>query len=146
MTLTAVQLLDHPRCELLHGRPQVTVVGRRGDVALFEPGELVAYAVRAQRPPRLFVFRTAPAAPEGAAVPGVYPRVRLLLSLDHGRVLRRARRAFLLLERAGLSPTALPDRFYLRLDAVLRSRAPLTRLLRALTFRYMHDPLAPKAA
>jgi hypothetical protein len=131
--LTAVQLQESPRCELVAGDPLATPVGRRGPVALFAPGELVAYAVHGGLRPRLFLFRTR--ARDGAAataVPGVHPRVELLLALESARVLRRTRRFFSVLRRQNRPASSLPDSFYVRLDRILRARGPLVPLTQAL--------------
>jgi hypothetical protein len=133
---TAVQICPGgvPRCELVHGDPCGTVPGARGPVALFSPGAVVAYAVHAGRPTRLYLFRTLSASAPTArtTVPGVYPHVLLLLALESMRVLRRCRRFFALLRRRGTAASRLPDAFYLRLDRALRARAPLGRLAAAL--------------
>jgi hypothetical protein len=133
---TAVQLRPStaPRCELLHGDPSTLLAGRLGPVAIFSPGEIVAYVIHTAGPTRLFLFRTlgdsADVVP--TAIPGVYPHVHLLAMLDSLRVLRRCRRFFALLRRRGTPPSRLPDGFYLRLDRALRARAPLPRLTAAL--------------
>jgi len=129
---TAVQIRAVPRCEIVHGAPHVTVSGQRGPVALFPPGEVVAYAVHVSRPPRLFLFRTEAPAVAGVALPGVYPHVRLLLALQSARVIRRTRRFFTILRRRDLSPSCLTDAFYVRLDRALRARSPLSHLVDAL--------------
>jgi hypothetical protein len=134
---TAVQIrpAPSPRCELVHGDPIALRAGQLGPVALFVPGEIVAYVLHASRPSRLFVFRTLGRSPHVVALtalPGVYPHVHLLLALDSLRVLRRGRRFFALLRRRGTSPSRLPDAFYLRLDRALRARAPLPPLAAAL--------------
>jgi len=128
---TAVQILSTPCCELLHGDARATRDGKHGPVAIFAPGEIVAYAIHAARPPRLFLFRTGDNLVAGVALPGVYPRVQLLLALDSARVIRRARRLFSVLRRRGLLPSRLADAFYMGLDRVLRARAPLPRLVEA---------------
>jgi hypothetical protein len=130
--ITAVQLRSAPRCELLAGEPLATPAGERGPVALFAPGAIVAYAVHVARPARLFVFRAVRGDDAGVALPGVHPRVQLLLAVESARVLRRARRLFLLLGRRGLRASDLPDSFFIRLDRVLRARAPLVPLATAL--------------
>ena len=128
---TAVQIRATPRCELLHGQPGTLLAGQLGPVALFVPGEIVAYAIHAPQP-RVFLFRTSHNPVAGAVLPGVYPRVHLLLALESARVARRCRRFFAVLRREGLHPSRLADAFYLRLDRVLRARAPLPRLVVAL--------------
>jgi hypothetical protein len=133
---TAVQLRSatEPHCELVHGDPQTLLAGQLGPVALFPPGEIVAYVIHARRPSRLYLFRTLHtlADPDQTTVPGVRPRVRLLLALDSQRLIRRCRRFFALLGRRQQPATDLTDGFYLRLERALRARAPLPRLLAAL--------------
>jgi hypothetical protein len=133
---TAVQIrpATSPRCELLRGDPSTLIAGQLGPVALFPPGAIVAYVLHTARPTRLFLFRTLGSAPHAArtVLPGVYPHVHLLLTLDSPRVIRRCRRFFALLRRRGTPPSRLPDAFYLRLDGALRARAPLPPLAAAL--------------
>jgi hypothetical protein len=136
--ITAVQLRSAPRCELVHGEPHATLAGALGPVALFPPGAIVAYAVHAARPPRLFLFRTGAHLVAGAVLPGVHPRVQLLCALESERVLRRGRRFFAVLRRQGLHPSGLADAFYVRLERALRARGPLPRLALALLATRIH--------
>ena len=131
MSLTAIQLREQPRCELVAGDAHAMLESRRGAVALFAPGAVVAYAVRVTRP-RVFVFRTSPAPGRATKLPGVFPDVHLLLALESARVVRRCKRFFALLARQKLDPSHLPDDFYLRLDRLLRGRSPLVTAARPL--------------
>ena len=103
---TAVQLrtiaaFDLPRCDLVYGSPLRFLAGDRGPVALLAPGELVAYRLSGRRLTRLFVFRTLDIDDRLAAfVPGVRPRVRLLIAVRSAKRVRLARGLFL----------SLPDR------------------------------------
>src|SRR5258708_4627574 len=105
---TAVQLrpvaaVDLPRCDLVHGRPREIVPGQLGSVAIFGAGALVAYRLRSRRKTRLYVFRTLDVADRlAAAVPGVRPRVRLLLELRTAARVRLAQRLFAYLAKTGL--------------------------------------------
>jgi hypothetical protein len=132
---TAVQIRPStmPHCELVHGDPAALLAGQLGPVALFPPGEIVAYVIHTSRPNRLFLFRTLERDGAGqTAIPGVHPTVRLLIALDSARVIRRCRRFFRLLARRGQAASRLSDGFYLRLERALRARAPLPRLAASL--------------
>jgi hypothetical protein len=138
---TAVQLRtlagdERPRAELLFGTPCDLSEGTLGPVARFESGEVVAYLIRSRRRRRLFVFRTLDVDdPFAVAVPGVRPRVQLLLELRTAGRIRIARSLFGYLVRTGRDPSALPDIFYVRVGAILGGRLPphkvLLHLLRA---------------
>jgi hypothetical protein len=135
---TAVQLReaaggDLPRSELLSGTPREGVSGALGPVALFGSGEIVAYLLRGRRRGRLFVFRTLEVDDRHAAtVPGVRPRVRLLLELRTPGRIRRGRALFKFLARTSRDPSTLPDAFYFRVGAVLGGRLPAHTILRSL--------------
>ena len=137
---TAVQLRDaagdSPRCELLHGAPCETVAGTHGAVALFGPGEVVAYLLRHRRRPQLYVFRTLEVPDRlAASVPGVRPGVQLLIHLStEGRV-RFARGVFSYLLKSGREPSRLTDAFYLRISAAAAGRLPARRILLSLLSR-----------
>jgi hypothetical protein len=135
---TAVQVRlpsadEHPRAVLVSGRPCGVGVGRLGPVAVFAPGEIVAYLLRSRRRPRLFVFRTLTVDDRlAAAVPGVRPRVRLLFQLRrHGRI-RRARGLFAYLARTERDPSALADDFYVRVGFALAGRLRSHKILLSL--------------
>ena len=127
---TAVQLRpigarDRPRCDLVYGEPD-----ELGRIALFGPGALVAYRLRSRRRMRLFVFRTlAVDDPLAAAVPGVRPRVRLLLELRSAGRIRLARGLFAYLMKTGRDAAHLSDSFYLRVGATLGGRLPRHKVL-----------------
>jgi hypothetical protein len=96
-----------------------------GPVALFGPGELVAYRLRFRRRARLFVFRTLDVDDRlAASVPGVRPRVRLLIHLRAAGRVRLAERLFGDLRTAGRNPSDLPDSFFLRVGAAVAGRPP----------------------
>ncbi len=135
---TAVQVRlpsadEHPRALLVSGRPCGVSVGKLGPVAVFAPGEIVAYLLRSRRRPRLFVFRTLTVDDRlAAAVPGVRPRVRLLFQLRaHGRI-QRARALFAYLARTQRDPSALADDFYVRVGVALAGRLPAHKILLSL--------------
>ncbi len=132
---TAVQVRHpagdvHPRAELLAGTPCAVVPAALGPVALFVPGELVAYRIRYRRRGHVFVFRTLDVDdPLAASVPGVRPRVRLLLDLATSGRARRVRGLFGYLARHAHDPSSLPDAFYVRVACVLGGRLPTHKIL-----------------
>jgi hypothetical protein len=134
---TAVQLRfprdDGPRCELVHAAPREIVPGTLGPVALFASGEVVGYLLRAPRRPALFVFRTLDVDdPLAARLPGVRPRVQLLLSVRSAGRIRLIRSLFAYLTKTSRDPSRLPDVFYLRVGAALAGRLPAHKILRSL--------------
>jgi hypothetical protein len=132
---TAVQLRtlagdDWPRAELLFGAPCDLKEGTLGPVARFESGEVVAYEIRSRRRRRLFVFRTLVVDDISAvAVPGVRPRVQLLMELRTAGRIRLVKSLFAYLVRTGRDPSALPDIFYTRVGAMLGGRLPAHKVL-----------------
>jgi hypothetical protein len=135
---TAVQV-RHPtadsqaRAELVWGRPLGVEAGVLGPVALFGSGEIVAYLLRFRRRPRLFVFRTLTVDDRLAAtLPGVRPRVQLLLELHTQGRIGRARGLFAYLVRTRRDPSALADAFYVRAGLVLAGRLPAHKILLSL--------------
>ena len=136
---TAVQLRlrtgddDAPRSELLFGCPQTMAAGALGPIALFESDALVAYVVRRRRRVRLFVFRTLDVDDRLAAmVPGVRPRVRLLMEARSAGRIRRMRDLFAYLERASRPASALGDGFFVRVGVALGGRLPRHKILLSL--------------
>jgi hypothetical protein len=148
---TAVQLRtlagdERPRAELLFGTPCDLGEGRLGPVARFESGEVVAYQIRSRRRRRLFVFRTLEVDDAFAvAVPGVRPRVRLLLELRTAGRIRLVRSLFAYLTRTGRDPSALPDSFYARVGAMLGGRLPGYKILPSLLSAYRPKPKRARA-
>lgn len=124
MMRTAVQLREtRPSGRLLHGAPIDILPGPRGPIAVFEPGTLVVYFVDASYRPSLFVFRTLLVDDRlAASVPGVRPRVRLLLGLHRAGPIRRLRRLLTHLLEHGPDPDALTDAFWLRIGSALGGR------------------------
>jgi hypothetical protein len=135
---TAVQLRcrggeQAPRSDLLFGTPCATVAGTLGAVALFEPGSLVAYRIRHRRQTRVYIFRTLQVDDRlAAAVPGVQPRVQLLLDLRSAGRARLVRGLFAYLVSGPHDPASLPDAFYVRVGARLGGRLPSTKVLTSL--------------
>jgi hypothetical protein len=136
---TAVQLRKPGsgtlQTDLVHGKPNALVTGKLGDVALFSPGELVAYRIRYRRQTRLFVFKTLEVDDRLAArIPGVRPHVRLLFDV---RTLGRARlvRGLFAYLAKDSDPSALPDSFYVRAGIALGGRLPTHTILPSLLSR-----------
>ena len=135
---TAVQVRHpsgdaHPRAELVWGRPCAVDAGTLGPVALFRSGEIVAYLLRSRRRSRLFVFRTLAVDDRLAAtIPGVRPRVQLLLELHTLGRIGRARGLFAYLARTERDPSALADDFYVRVGVAFGGRLPACKILRSL--------------
>ncbi|HEY4013359.1 MAG TPA: hypothetical protein VGM06_08475 [Polyangiaceae bacterium] len=134
---TALQLRDRqgdaPRCELLWGEPLEVLAGPLGPILLFGPGVIVAYVLQSRRRRHLFVFRTLEVDdPLAVSVPGVRPRVQLLLDLVSAGRMRLVRGLFAYLMKTGRAPSDLPDDFYVRVGAVLCGRLPGHKILRSL--------------
>jgi hypothetical protein len=130
------------RADLLFGRPCAVVTGSLGPVALFEPGELVAYRLTHRRRTHVFVFRTVEVDDRLAArVPGVTPRVQLVFHLrSTGRAsLVRGLFAYLVKHRG--NPATLPDDFYVRVGVVLKGHLARRKILTSLLARSEEDPL-----
>jgi hypothetical protein len=148
---TAVQLRtlagdERPRAELLFGTPCDVGEGRLGPVARFDSGEVVAYQVRSRRRRRLFVFRALEVDDALAvAVPGVRPRVQLLMELHTEGRIRLVRSLFAYLARTGWDPSALPDAFYTRVGAMLGGRLPGHKILPSLLSAYGPKPKRARA-
>jgi hypothetical protein len=138
---TAVQLrplagAGAPRCDLVLGLPREALLGSLGPIALFAAGELVAYRLRHCRKTRLSVFRTLDLDdPLAVAIPGVRPRVQLLLELHSAGRVRLARGLFDRLAKEGVEAARLPDAFYLRIGVALGGRLPARTLLHSLLHR-----------
>jgi hypothetical protein len=132
---TAVQVRHpsgdvHPRGELLCGEPCAVISAPLGPVALFGSGEVVAYRIQFRHRVRVFVFRTLDVDdPLAACIPGVRPRVQLLLELTTRGRTRLVRGLFAYLTRQALDPSSLPDAFYLRAGLALAGRLPAHKIL-----------------
>jgi hypothetical protein len=121
---------DSPGCGLVHGNPLEITRGSLGPVALFAAGEVVAYELRYGGRPHLYVFRTLDVDdPLAARVPGVRPRVRLLVDLGCAGRIRLARSLFSYLLKTRREPSDLADAFYLRLSIALAGRWPAHKIL-----------------
>jgi hypothetical protein len=154
---TAVQVRHpagdaHPRAELLSGIPSAVISTARGPVALFGPGEVVAYRIRYHRRTRVFVFRTLDVDdPLAASVPGVRPRVQLLLELGTRGRTRLVRGLFGYLAEHAHDPSSLPDAFYVRVGFELGGRRPphtilVSLLAQATSAPAVGDPGPPELA
>lgn len=132
---TAVQLrpTGAPSAALLYGLPEGTREGRLGPIALFPGGELVAYEIVSRRRRCLYVFRTLEVDDRlAASVPGVHPRVHLLLNLYTAGRIRMVRHLLAHLKRVRRDPSGLPDDFFSRAGVLLAGRVPARRVLYAL--------------
>ncbi len=132
---TAVQLRSGPplQCELLLGQACAVTSGTLGPVALFDDDRIVAYRITSRRRSRLFVFRTLAVDDRMAAsVPGVYPRVCLLLETHAAAAIEQVRRLFAFIEKRGYEPARLPDVFYRRVSLAVGRRRPTQTPLRNL--------------
>jgi hypothetical protein len=133
---TAVQLRrtgGEVRSELLYGTPMETVAGTLGPVALFSSGELVAYRIRHRHRRGVFVFRTLDVDDRLAArLPGVCPRVRLLLEVRTAGRARLVRGLLAYLVKTRHDPCRLPDGFYVRVGVAIAGRLPAHKILRSL--------------
>jgi hypothetical protein len=134
---TALQLRDGrgdaPRCELLWGEPIEVLAGPLGPILVFRPGAIVAYVLHSRRRRHLYVLRTLDVDdPLAASVPGLRPRVQLLLDLASVGRVRLVRGLFAYLVKTGGAPSELPDDFYVRVSAVLAGRLPRHKILRSL--------------
>jgi hypothetical protein len=142
---TAVQVRPpsgdaQPRAELLSGTPSAVISTARGSVALFGPGAVVAYRIRYRRRTRVFVFRTLDVdGPRAASVPGVRPRVQLLLELGTRGRTRLVRGLFAYLAGQAYDPSSMPDAFYVRVGFALAGRLPAQEILLSL----LSPPRAP---
>jgi hypothetical protein len=79
-------------------------------------------------------------APWGARLPGVRPRVQLLLELRTAGRIRRGRDLFAYLGRTGRDPSGLADPLYVRVSAVLGGRLPAHTILLALLLPHRPAP------
>lgn len=111
-------------------------VGNLGPITLFDANRIVAYQIASRQRTSVFVFRTLSVDDRMAAsVPGVYPRVRLLIHALGAGAASQVTRLFAHIVKRGCDASSLPDVFYHRVShAVSRRRptqAPLRALLRA---------------
>jgi hypothetical protein len=135
---TAVQLRADAAMssEIVAGTPASVAQGRLGPIAIFEPDTIVAYLVRSPMGRSLAVFRTLAVDDSLAArVPGVAPRVRLLVYVRTAGRVRALRRLLHLLGTRRIDPSALRDAFYVRVSVALGGRRTDQARLRALLRR-----------
>ena len=133
-TRTAVQLRpghgESLLAELVYGSPFEVAAGPFGPVAVFGVDALVAYRLRSGRRDRLYLFRTlAVDDPMAALVPGVRPRVRLLVHLRSAGRVRLAKRLFAYLLKRAVQPESVADGTYLRIGVALAGRLPSHKIL-----------------
>jgi hypothetical protein len=135
---------DALRCDLLWGEPREVLAGPIGPILVFGPGEIVAYVLRTRRRRHLYVFRSLEVDdPLAAAVPGVRPRVQLLLDFVSAGRMRLVRGLFAYLVKTGRSPSALPDDVYVRVSSVLSGRLPGHKILRSLLRDHAGESCVP---
>lgn len=145
--LRPIAAADCPRCDLLHGVPLELVAGEFGPVALFAPGALVAYRVRSRRRVSLYMFRTLDVAdPRAASVPGVRPRVQLLLDLHSAGRVRIVRGLFAHLTSGGRDPSLVSDAFHLRVGVAIAGRLPAHKIALSLLHRESCTTSLPRTA
>jgi hypothetical protein len=133
---TAVRLRDEPGlvARVVHGDPVRSVANR---VAVFNPGQLVGYMIASSEHTHTFVFRTLHGSDHrGAKIPGVEPRVALLVDVRGARAASRLRNMFGYFRRHRIAGDRLSAEFWVRVDALLAcrlrpgSRGQLLSLLR----------------
>ncbi len=118
---------------MVYGEPDHLLPGTKGALAVFSSGEIVVYLLDGHGARRLYVFRTLEGREKGAArLPGVRPRVRLLIEVRSAGRIDRVRRLFDYLIKRGFQPSLLPDGFYVRVSHVLGGRLPPHKVVRAL--------------
>lgn len=117
------------QCTLGCGEPSAMVPGALGPIALFEADELVSYVIRSPAGRRLFVFRTLAVDDKWAAsVPGVHPRVRLLVHARSAKRVWSMKRLFGYIAVRGIRPSDLSDGFYARVSHLLGGRTDAAHL------------------
>jgi len=118
-----------PRAKVEVGVP-IARVGAGHDVTIvFGPGTVVAYRLRLQLREQLFVFRTLQQPePLGTRVPGVRPRVRLLMLVHNERRIQRALSLMRALRVRAHKLERLSDEVFLRANHVLGRRAPIASI------------------
>jgi hypothetical protein len=105
-------------------------MGSLGQVAVFAARQIVAYLLEPLGARRLFLFRTLEYQEVGAvAVPGVRPRVRLLVESSSSMRIDRVERLFGYLEKDGWEASSLSDPFWLRVGHLLGGRLPRHKVL-----------------
>jgi hypothetical protein len=108
---TTIELGGARDASLLCGSP----LGRgRGSQLLFGPGQIVALYLASSN--RLYVIRTGSGCTH---LPGVSPRVELLLDAQTKGRIDLCRRLLRGLGERGYELTSLPDSFFLRLHAII---------------------------
>jgi hypothetical protein len=135
---TVVQLRSDPSlsCELVLGTPDGFVEGARGPIAVFGPEQIVGYVLASPTSSALVVFRTLAIDDKFAAsVPGVFPRVRLLVLVRSAGRVRAAKRFFAYVRKRGIDASLLGDAFYLRANSALGGRRVHQTQLRGLLRR-----------
>lgn len=140
MSLTAVQELTGDqlpqiqyRSRLIYGAPVARSQGRRGPVALFLPGKLVAYELEIGRRNYAFLFRTiARSELTSCVLAGVRPDVRLLISAVGARQVGRLKEFLALVDSFGYGSPSLSDEPLLRTARSLFSARSVAHVVDAI--------------
>lgn len=125
MNETAVALFDpRGRRAIAFGDALRQDSSGRGSVALFGPGQIVAYVVERSRWRSVYVFRTAGATPASTRIDGVSVPVDLFFVCSTARAARKALVALRALAgRIGPAQIqSLSDLFWMRLSAAIFAR------------------------
>lgn len=128
---------------LLHPENPEVLKHAEGSVAVVPPGSIAVYSL-ARRNHRLclFVFRAqseGARSPSSARLPGVEPRVELLLEARSTGRMRLVKSLFRHLKRARIDPSQLSDAFYVRVSVVLGGRLPPFKVLPRLLANETHS-------
>ena len=124
---TAVQLRNDQQffSYTMHGHSEKTTKGMKGDIVLYEDGEIVAYIIGKAYNKRAFIFETDSI--QGThKIPGVYPAVRLLVETRSRGKTQRLQKYLRYALNQKISLYNLPDAFYCRLNILLEERSSHT--------------------
>lgn len=119
---TAVQIRQDSRVygKLLYGDPFKSVQNEKGEVAIFQEGEIVGYFLAwGERRRHLYLFQCGKGE---ASVPGVYPAVKILVDAGTRTRVSRLRNVLDWLQKNNYDMKALPDGFYARLQALIEGK------------------------
>lgn len=95
--------------------------GTKGEIALFEDGQIVVYIVVKQSGQRSFLFQTD--TKNGTeTIPGVYPSVNLLIETRSKGRTQRLMNYLTEMEKKNINVNGLREGFFLRLHVLLEER------------------------